>query len=385
MRSTSVVRALIAVCVLAALWGKPVWASGYELFEAVPARARVVTVIDEEPEEGPWGFAMRRQTVTLRILGGPHRGQTFTVENYISGQPAYDIVLRQGDVVMVNLELVDGQAAGVFIEDFARDRHLYGLAALFAVALVLMGGRRGLRALLVLLLTLLGVFYVLLPRLLAGYPPLPTTVGICALVTVLTMLLVGGLTRKALAAAVGTSCGVVIAGLLAHHAGGLARLMGVGAQEAQLLYLVEGLDLDFRGLLFSGMVLGALGAIMDVAMAIASATEEVRRASPRSGPAALFRAGMNVGRDIMGTMVNTLVLAYAGGALPLLLLLMAYEAPLAKVLNLDLVATEVVRALAGSIGIVGCVPFTAGVSMALFLGPAGRRTALRFRGISRRL
>ncbi|MDQ7793103.1 MAG: YibE/F family protein [bacterium] len=352
--------------------------------DPVPARARVLTVLeDEEAEEGPWGFALRRQTVTLRILTGPYRGQSFTVDNYIPGQPAYDIILSAGDTVLVAIEEAEGEPVAIFIEDFVRDQYLYVLAALFALSLVAAGGRKGLRALLVLVLTILGVFFVLLPRLLAGSAPVPTTICVCALVTLVTMLMVAGPGRKALAATLGATGGVAVAGMLALYSGGLARLMGLNAQEAQLLYYVEDLTLDFRGLLFSGMILGALGAIMDVSMSIASATEEVRRAAPRLSPLALFQAGMNVGRDVMGTMANTLILAYTGGALPLLLLLMAYNASLIKVINLDLIATEVVRALTGSIGVVLSVPITAALASAVFARPAGRRTVIRARAISR--
>lgn len=351
---------------------------------SIRTRARVLEVVDdEEVQEGAWGLPMRRQTVTLRILGGRYRDETFTVHNYLSGQPGYDLVLSPGDTVLVSIEEGDVEGPAVFIEDFARDTYLYGLMGLFAVSLVAMGGRKGLKTLLALALTILAVFLLLLPRLLAGSPPVATTVVLCALITLATMVMVAGPNRKALAATLGTTGGLVVAGVLAMYGGTLAQLMGMSAQEAQFLYFVDDLQLDFRGLLFSGMILGALGAIMDVAMSIASAVEEIRRANPALSPLVLFRSGMNVGRDVMGTMANTLILAYTGGALPLLLLLMVHDASLIKVLNLDLIATEVVRALAGSIGVVLCVPITAALASVVF-SPAVRRRVARTRGAPRR-
>ena len=125
-------------------------------------------------------------------------------------------------------------------------------------------------------------------------------------------------------------------------------------------------NIDFQGLLFSGILIGALGAVMDVGMSIASAIDEVRKVHPEANFGNLFKAGMNVGRDIMGTMSNTLILAYTGSALPLLLLFMAGSIPLAKAINMELVAEEIARALAGSIGLVLCIPVTALVSAAMF-------------------
>ena len=352
--------------------------------DPVRARARVLEVTDDEGvQESAWGVPMRRQTVVLRILGGRYRHETFTVYNYLSGQPGYDLVLSPGDTVLVSIEEGDGERPAVFIEDFARDTYLYGLTGLFAISLLTMGGRKGLKALLALAITILAVFFLLLPRLLAGSPPVATTVVLCALITLATMVIVAGPSRKALAATLGTTGGLAVAGILAMHGGTLAQLIGMSAQEAQFLYFVEDLHLDFRGLLFSGMILGALGAIMDVAMSIASAIEEVRRANSTLSSLALFRSGMNVGRDVMGTMANTLILAYTGGALPLLLLLMVHDASLIKVLNLDLIATEVVRALAGSIGVVLCVPITAALSSVMFF-PATRRRVAWTKGAVRR-
>lgn len=126
-----------------------------------------------------------------------------------------------------------------------------------------------------------------------------------------------------------------------------------------MLYHTTELTVDFRGLLFAGMILGALGAVMDVAVSIASAVAEVREANPELSVWDLASSGLNVGRDVLGTMANTLILAYAGGALPLLLLLTAHGQEMTKVLNLDIIATEVVRALSGSTGLAFSVPATA--------------------------
>ncbi|MGB4018838.1 MAG: YibE/F family protein, partial [Syntrophomonadaceae bacterium] len=172
------------------------------------------------------------------------------------------------------------------------------------------------------------------------------------------MVVLAGFSRKAAAATLGTLGGLLVAGFLAVLVGDLAALQGLATEEERILSMVD-LPLDMRGLLFAGILIGAVGAVMDVAMSISSAIEEVRFANPDLGSWALVRSGMRVGRDIMGTMANTLILAYTGGSLPFLLLYLAYELPPAMILNSELIGAEVIRALAGSIGLIVSVPITA--------------------------
>jgi uncharacterized membrane protein len=158
----------------------------------------------------------------------------------------------------------------------------------------------------------------------------------------------------------------MVAGLLALVVGSAVRLTGFSSEEAQMLLYMEGGPIDVRGLLFAGIIIGSLGAVMDVCVSIAAASLEVHCANPRLCFKDLVGSAMNVGRDIMGTMANTLILAYVGTAMPLLLLFMGYRMPWTTIANSDLVATEVVRALAGSIGLVTAIPLTA-LASGLFL------------------
>ncbi len=156
----------------------------------------------------------------------------------------------------------------------------------------------------------------------------------------------------------GTVFGVIAAGLLALWIGELSYLTGFSSEEAQMLFYM-GKAINIRGLLFAGIIIGSLGAVTDVGMSIASAVSEIRDAQKRARPAHLTAAGLNVGRDIMGTMANTLLLAYVGGAFPLLLVLTGYEMPWLRIANMDVIATEFVRGMAGSIGLIISVPVTA--------------------------
>lgn len=342
---------LLANC---AAWGAPV----ADATEPPLARGRVLNVI-EQALDPTTGFGERMQVVTAEITDGEFREKRVTFENIITGNPGYDLVVRRGDRVILVLDVYDGRLLSAALADFERDRPIQWLLGAFLASLVLVGGVRGLRSLVMLGLTGAGVAWILLPAIIRGASPLGVAVGVVGAVTLLTMLIIAGPTVKAMAAGLGTVGGVAVAGALAALAGNAAHLVGMSSHEAQLLFFAPELAINFRGLLFAGMILGASGAIMDMGMSISSAVHEVRLAKPDAGGMYLFRAGMNVGRDVMGTMSNTLILAYTGSALPLFLLLMAYHTPAIKALNLDLVATEVIRALAGTIGIIFTIPLTA--------------------------
>lgn len=333
------------------------------------------TKMDAVPSLGEQtgGFVKASQTVTVRILEGPHKGQELVIENNSTGCVAYDLVVKTGDNVLVQVPPGQDEITEAYITDFVRDRHLSCLAVAFAALLIFFGGIKGFKSVISLGITALAIAVVLLPLLMKGYNPIAVTVVVAALVTGITFVIVGGWTKKSLAAIIGTTGGVAVAGILALLVGGAAHLTGFGEEEAaMLLYIPQGINFDIKGLLFAGIIIGALGAVMDVGMSVASAMDEVKKVDPAISPLRLMRAGMNVGRDIMGTMANTLILAYTGAAIPLMLLLMAYQTPLVKVINLDAIATEVVRALAGSIGLIVAIPLTA-VAAGFTLSARARR------------
>ncbi len=326
-------------------------------FDMDTYRATVLEVSEDEAVESYFGEAAAIQRVRVRIDAGPWEGE-HELENHLTGNPAYDLRVAPGDRVMVGGSEYGGRSE-LFIVDFVRDVPLLYLVGIFAASLIIIGGLRGIKTLLVLGLTGIAVLYLLIPALLAGWSPIVTTVAISGIVVTVSLSIITGFTTKTLSAVIGTVAGVLFAGILAGVFGESAHLLGLHTQEAQLLMFTTEQTFDFRGLLFAGMILGALGAVMDVSISIASAVEEVYRAGGDRSVASLARAGLNVGRDVLGTMSNTLILAYTGSALPLLLLLMAHRADLVGVANMDIIATEVVRALSGSVGLVLCVPVTA--------------------------
>ena len=317
------------------------------------------------------GIASRMQVVDLEVLEGPLKGQNVLIQNELTDNPSLNIDAKPGREVVLSVVSENGREPEMNIADYHRAPALGALAAIFLISYIALGGKSGLKSLFGLVAAISLIGFVLLPLSLKGYDPLLTAAVICACAGMATILCVGGFSRKSLAALIGTIGGVVIAGTAAHIVIGAAPLTGLSSEEAQILRgsVLAQPPSFFAGLLAASMLIGALGVIMDVAISVASSLREVSLADSNMDAKELYRRGMNVGRDIMGSMTSTLVLAYAGGALPLLLL-MARE-PSIKFLNLDLVATEVASALTGSLGLVWTIPITAFAASRLMSGNGG--------------
>lgn len=315
---------------------------------AETVRARV---LDSQPDG-------QNYILTVQIYGGLYNGQTLELP-YAQIYPNHKIIIRPGDEMLVQLESNGDKITGAYISGYVRDKKLMQLAGAFVFALIVMGGKKGLKSVVSLIITGAAIFFVMLPAFFRGYDPILTTILVSTIVSIISFSIISGRNLKTLAAIIGTTGGVLVAGVLAYITGSAAQLTGFSDEEMQsLLFIPQQINYDYQGILFSGMIIGALGAVMDVGMSIASAIEEIKLANPSVGTWSLIRAGMNVGRDIMGTMADTLILAYTGGAIPLMLVFMAYNTSLIKIINLDLIATEVVRALSGSIGLIIAVPIT---------------------------
>jgi len=305
------------------------------------------------------GIVTEHQVVKVKVLEGQLANKEFIVPHELTDNPAYNIIVTPGQEVLLAVVPGSNGKLEVSIADYHRAPVLYALLAAFLIAFLAFGGKKGVKSLIGLVATVLLIGGILLPLSLQGYNPLITAVGICFLAGTTSILMIGGLSKKSLSAIIGTVGGVIIAGLSAQWVIDYAPLNGLSSEEAQILrgsVLVQQMPF-YAGLLAAGMLIGALGVIMDVAISIASSVAEVSKTDTKLTTKQLFESGMNVGRDIMGTMTNTLILAYAGSALPLLLL--ATQMPTIKLLNLDLFATEVASALSGSLGLTFTIPLTA--------------------------
>jgi uncharacterized membrane protein len=350
--ATVVSLALLTAGGLAWLWPRnpPTVDLGEFGFASAVVRAEVTDAVD-----GPCSFApdLDCHRVTFQIKEGADAGSIATQEFDVStSAPRF----APGDGVVLN---VVPEADPRFRYQYAdRDRRavLIGLGMLFALAVVGLGRLRGVAALVGLAASVAVLVAFIAPAILVGHSPvLVAAVGGSA-IALLTLYLAHGWSPLTHVAVIGTYTSLALTLALSSAFSALARFSGFGSEEAFFLTFVEGVEI--RGLILAGAVLGAIGALDDVTVTQASAVFELRRLSPSAPSGVLFASGLKVGRDHIASTVNTLLLAYAGASMPLLLLFTLSELPLGVIANSEVVATEIFRTLVGSIGLVASVPLT---------------------------
>ena len=311
---------------------------------------------------------IRYQHLVLEILTGKHRSEVLTVRHTIEMIMPGNYIFKVNDQVLIRLtENADGKIETVKIEERVRDTSIYIITALFAVMMLLIGRKQGLKALISLIIMVGVIFFVYIPMILKGFSPLLLSILISAAAITITLMLISGRHKKTMVAILGTMSGVLIAGLLAVIFGEIGKLTGLAADTAiSLAYIPHFRGLDYKGLLFGTIIIGSIGAVMDVALSIASSLWEIWELNPAIPSKQLIRSGMNIGRDIMGSMSNTLILAYVGTSVHLIILFMVYQISFTEIINYDSVSSEILRAMAGSIGLMFTIPATVWISAVLY-------------------
>lgn len=302
------------------------------------------------------------QEVTIEILEGEYKGKEYTTDYVLS----YDIdgkilayELSEGNTVTVQLLKDQEGTVTVTVQDVQRGTFIYIMFIVFLASVILIGGKAGVKAVIGLIITILCIWFILVRGIFNGANPIWMSIGTSAVIILLTFLVIGGINRKVITAALGTLGGVVMAGIMAAIFSYLAKLSGACEDAIQLSINMKTVTFNFRDLIFAGIVVSALGACMDVGMSIASSLDELKNKAKDITWQELFKSGMSIGKDVIGTMTNTLILAYVGGALKLILLFLACEMPISDILNKEAIAEELISAIAGSMGVVYTVPVTA--------------------------
>lgn len=367
-------RVLPVVIVLAILAGIAVWINRLNENETTPdsgrlvyAPAKVTAVLSDnarEDFENAEGRRVGDQELELRILSGEHKDEIMTVTNYMSA--LFNVDVQQGDRIIVRIMTDENGSYYASVFNYDRGIVLGGFLLVFFVLLAALGGKKGLGALAGLLLTLGCIWFILIPCLLRGVPAIPVTIAVSAVSAAAGLIFLNGYSKKTFCAVCGCVGGVLVSGIAAAVVGILSPMNGFNMQEAENLILYgadEGLKVS--GLLVCGVLISALGAVMDVALGIASSVWEMREQNPDASVGSLFRSGMQIGKDAMGTMANTLILAFAGSSLNMLILVQTYNIPFLQLINTDYIALEVVQSVAGSIGILLTVPLVAFISAQL--------------------
>ena len=309
------------------------------------------------------------------LLDGLRAGET--LDAFLQGPSGQMHVpdYRVGDEVIVSHSL-EPDSVYVAVADRWRVPALALMVGLFSVAVAVVGGWLGVRSLIALALTLVAVVQVVLPLLLAGYAPIPVAIGTAFFISFATFVLTHGVRRTTWAALAGTFGSLVLVGALAAAFSAIAQFTAIqGTEEIVFLQTLLGGDIDFSGLLLAAVIIGSLGVLDDVAISQAATVAELHRADPTATTRMLVGRAMNVGRAHIAGMVNSLVLAYIGVSLPLLVLFAVGGQSPVLMASGERLAVEIVRTLAGSIGIVAAVPLTTWIAAWLERGASSRRTA----------
>ena len=332
-----------------------------DTIETVTVKAKVLKV-DEPHEETIMEYTNKYQNVTVEILEGEFAGNTYDgkyclsydLDNKIEGYP-----LSKGNTVFVQIskDLLTGEQT-IVVQDMVRQNYLLAMLIVFFIIVLVIGRKQGLKAIVALVVTIVAIFTIMLNAIYKGYNAIWVSVGTSVIIIAVTFIIIGGINKKSITAALGTTGGVLCAGIMASIFGVLAKLSGAQETALYLSMNTQNLTFNFRDLLFAGIVVTALGACMDVGMSIASALDELKQKNKDLGKKELLKSGMNIGRDVIGTMTNTLILAYVGGEISLILLFMTGDMSFTEIINKEMIITDAISAIAASMGVIFTIPIT---------------------------
>lgn len=311
------------------------------------------------------------QQLKVKLTSGKHKGEIYDATS--SEGNLFGAVCKAGDNVIVNIS-VSGNTSTVSVYSKNRIPQVCVFVGIFMLLICIIGGMNGVKSVIGLIFTVVSIVYIFLPMIYMGVSPFGAAVFVVVITTVVTMYLIGGISVKTLACVIGTTAGVVIAGIAAWLFGMYADIDGYNVSNIEtLVYVGQNTKIQIGGLLFAGILIAALGAVMDVAMSVSSAICEINDKTGNLTWLELFKSGIHVGRDMMGTMSNTLILAFVGGSLSTLVIDYAYNLPFIQLINSYNIGIEIMQGIAGSIGVILTVPFVALVTSVLLVHQRNHR------------
>jgi len=326
-----------------------------QLFE----KALVTKVLEEEitDDEVIEGIKNGRQVLEVKVLTGKYKNNIYETVNIID--QSHNVLGKVGLKIIVGIRETD-EGAKVWVYNYVREYYLYFLALLFAILLIKFGGNQGLNSLVALIFTATIFIFIMLPMFFLGHSLIILSIASVTITSIVSFLLIGGFEKKIFVAILGTISGILVAGIISFTFSKLTHLSGINLEKGkELAYVAMDFNIQIKGLMFSSILIASMGAIMDVAMSISSSMYEIYKLDNNISSNKLFNSGMNIGKDIMGTMANTLILAFMGGSLTVMLMMWGYNMSYYQLINLPFVSAEIIQGLAGSTGIILTVPFTA--------------------------
>lgn len=320
--------------------------------------AKVIEVVEDNLS--PDGVRVGYQMLKVQLTSGEYKGE---IVNATSAEGnLFGAVCKKGDSVVVHMS-VSGDSKNVSVYSKDRIVAVAAFVGIFLLLICVIGGKNGVKSVIGLVFTFVAIFMIYIPLIYRGFSPFWAAVIITIITTIVTMYLISGIAVKTLCAILGTVIGVLLAGLSAWLFGRVADIDGYNVSNIEALaYVGQITNIQIGGLLFSGILIASLGAVMDVAMSVSSAISEIHDKAPQLGCLELFKSGMNVGRDMMGTMSNTLILAFVGSAVSELVINYAYNLPFRQIINSYNIGIEIMQGVSGSIGVILTVPAVAVVT-----------------------
>lgn len=332
-------------------------------------KARVIEVLDQEKKEVP-GTSVESvyQTIKVEILEGDNKGQIITIENDF-------IVLEEGDRFFLyhSIDGLDGRET-YSVRDIDRRGVMIFFIALFIITVLVFSGKQGVRSLIGLAGSFFVILYVLVPSLLNEYPPVLTSIVIASVILFFAIYFTHGFNRVSTVAFSGTVTAVIFTGILAYLGVTFARLTGFASDEAIYLNFNTQGTLDFAGLLLGGIMIGVLGVLDDIAVTQAAVVSELYSSAPHLSGKDIYTKALRVGKEHVGALVNTLALAYTGASLPVILLFSTSDSSIASIINQEIFATEIIRTIVGSIGLILTVPITTLLAVYFLKGYKGKHS-----------
>ena len=334
-------------------------------------KAVVNEIVEDNIQED--GSRIGYQKVMLKVLSGKLKGQLIEGTSFAGYLYGADCTVGMKVIASIS-KYEDNASAAVYSYD--RSNIIYIFVGLFLLMLWIIGGKKGFKSAIGLVFTFICIIYLFLPMLYKGYSPFLSAVIVIILITIVSLYLIDGITKKSISAMIGTIIGVIIAGICAAGFGYVAKISGYNVSEVEeLVFVANNTELKVGGILFSAILIASLGAVMDVSMSISSTLTEIYNHNKNIGRVELFKSGINVGRDIMGTMSNTLILAFTGGSINTLILNYAYALKHNQIINMYEIGIEIMQGVSGSIAIILSVPLVSIIS-SYFL-TYGRKKSLR--------
>lgn len=334
-------------------------------------KAVVNEIVEDNIQED--GSRIGYQKVMLKVLSGKLKGQL--IEGTSLAGYLYGADCTVGMKVIASISKYEDNASAA-VYSYDRSNIIYIFVGLFLLMLWIIGGKKGFKSAIGLVFTFICIIYLFLPMLYKGYSPFLSAVIVIILITIVSLYLIDGITKKSISAMIGTIIGVIIAGICAAGFGYVAKISGYNVSEVEeLVFVANNTELKVGGILFSAILIASLGAVMDVSMSISSTLTEIYNHNKNIGRVELFKSGINVGRDMMGTMSNTLILAFTGGSINTLILNYAYALKHNQIINMYEIGIEIMQGVSGSIAIILSVPLVSIISSYFFT--YGRKKSLR--------